>query len=96
MTHDDKKKELEYAFEVAQREYDKTLRSPYVKYPVAYALYKAWRWADAKAKKEEKALKFERTDDEYSTISPLSNILLILYVLLNDGQWSSANSRHKI
>lgn len=42
------------AFKVAQKEYDKAVRSPYIKWPVAYALYKAWRWADSKCKKQSK------------------------------------------
>lgn len=46
---------LEDAFEVARKEHEKALHSPYIKYPVAYALYKAWRWADYNAKKQEKA-----------------------------------------
>lgn len=64
MTHDDQKQELEYAFEVARKELEKSLRSPYVKFPVAHALYNTWLWADSKARREEKALKFEIADGE--------------------------------
>lgn len=64
MTHENNSKELEEAFEVARKELEKSLRLPYVKFPVAHALYNTWLWADSKARREEKALKFEIADGE--------------------------------
>lgn len=43
--------EFDYAVEILKRNYDRALSIGYVKMPIAWALYKTWRFFDSRARK---------------------------------------------
>lgn len=51
---------IDQAIDQLRMEYEKALRNPTVRTPLAYALYHTWRFVDAKGKKEENNGKAER------------------------------------
>lgn len=45
---------LEQAIEKLKEEYEKALKSEYIHSPLAYALYKTWRYVDNREKKKKR------------------------------------------